>query len=115
MDATTAPERLDDGDALATFVDDDPALVEFYTAGCPKCRAMEPVLGNVARATGVAVGLVDPGDDPALLERFDVRSVPVLVLFAGGEPVATTADGFLGTEAVVAFVETNAPGSVASR
>jgi len=76
---------------------------------------MEPVLGNVARAAGVAVGLVNPGDDLALLERFDVRSVPTLVLFAGGEPVATTADGFLGTGVVVEFVETNAPGNVASR
>ena len=113
MDATAGPQRLADGDALAAFVEDhDLALVQLHTAGCPKCRAMEPVLSNVARATTAAVGLVDLGDDPGLVERFDVRSVPTLVRFADGEAIATTADGSQGTEAVVAFPERNAPGRV---
>ena len=40
------------------------------------------------------------------------ESVPTLVRSAGGEAVAATADGFQGTEAVVAFLERNAPGRV---
>lgn len=116
MDATTGPTRLEDGDALARFVDDNAvALVEFYTSGCPKCQAMEPVLGNVARATDAAVGLVNPGDDLGLLEQFDVRSVPTLRLFVDGDLVATTAEGFQGTADVVEFLEANTPESVAGR
>ena len=42
------------------------------------------------------------------------ESVPTLVRFADGEAVATVADGFQGTEAVVAFPERNAPGRVES-
>ena len=41
-----------------------------------------------------------------------MRSVPTLVCFADGEAIATTADGFQGTEAVVALLERNAPGRV---
>ena len=109
MDATPAPTRLEDGNALGTFVaDHDLALVEFYTEGCPKCGAMEPVLGNVARATDAAVGLVNPGEDLSLLERFEVTSVPTLVFFVDGEAVASTAEGFLGTEEVVESLQEHA-------
>lgn len=106
MDPEVRPTRLEDGAALDAFVaEHDPALVEFYTKGCSLCQAMEPVLGNVARATDVAVGLVNPGDDVPLVERFDVRSVPTLVLFRDGEEVARKAEGFQGAEAVVDFLE----------
>ena len=110
MDPAVRPTRLEDGDDLEAFVaDHDVALVEFYTKGCSMCQAMEPVLGNVARATDVAVGLVNPGEDVPLVERFDVRSVPTLVLFRDGEEVARRAEGFQGAGSVVAFLEEHAP------
>ena len=109
-DTTARPSHLADADALDAFVaDHDVALVEFYTEGCSKCAAMEPVLGNVARATDVAVGLVNPRDDPVLVERFEVASVPLLVVFVDGDPVARRAEGFQGTDAVVSFVDANRP------
>lgn len=110
MDPEACPRRLEDGAALESFVDEhDVALVEFYTSGCSMCTAMEPVLGNVARATDVAVGMVNPGDDVELVERFDLQSVPTLVLFRDGEELARMAQGFRGTDAVVSFLEANAP------
>jgi thioredoxin-like negative regulator of GroEL len=109
----TRPTRLADADVLNAFLaDNEFALVEFYTAGCAMCAAMEPVLGNVARALnddGVAVGLVNPRDDPPLVERFAVTSVPALVLFRDGQEVARRAEGFQGAEAVVEFVVDHAP------
>ncbi|SDQ98124.1 thioredoxin family protein [Natronobacterium texcoconense] len=108
------PVRLEDSEDLERFVTDhDVALVELYTSGCPKCQSMEPVLGNVARSTDIPVGLANPGDDPELLEAFEVRSVPMLVLFRDGEPVGEVADGFLGGDAVVSFIEDHAPEAVA--
>jgi thioredoxin 1 len=100
------PVDLDDAAALDAFVaDTDLALVEFYTDGCTICESMEPVLGNVARATDAAVALVNPRDDPPLVERFDVRSVPLLVLFVDGEPVARRAEGFVGTGELVDWID----------
>lgn len=99
------PTSLDDADALDAFVDDaDAALVEFYTDGCGICASMEPVLGNVARALDVDVALINPRDDPPLVERFDVRSVPLFVLFVDGEPVARRAEGFIPGEELAAWV-----------
>lgn len=100
------PRRVDDGDELeAVVASNDLVLAEFYTNGCALCRAIEPVLGNVARATDATVAMVNPGDDLALVSEYDVRSVPTLLLFEDGEWVARMADGFRGTEAVVEFVE----------
>ena len=112
-DSTARPIRLEDGADLDRFVDaHEVALVEFYTSGCPKCQAMEPVLGNVARSTAVSIGMVNPGDDLSLVDRFDIESVPALVLFRDGDPVAHVADGFLGGDEVVAFLEEHVPAAV---
>lgn len=104
-DSENRPVQLADAAELDAFVaDHDRVLVEFYTDGCTRCQSMEPVLGNVARATGVPVGLVNPRDDPPLVDRFRVQSVPLLVLFADGEPVSRKAEGFVGAEELEAFV-----------
>ncbi|WP_254765068.1 thioredoxin family protein [Natrinema marinum] len=113
MTATDRPTRLATGDDLDAFVDShDVALVEFYTSGCAMCQAMEPVLGNVARATAVAIGMVNPGDDIGLVDRFDVRSVPTLVLFEDGDETARLAEGFQGGDAVTDFLADHVPTAV---
>ena len=113
MEATTRPTGLDDGAALDDFLErNDVALVEFYTSGCTMCQAMEPVLGNVARATGVPVGTINPGDDIGLVDRFDISSVPTLILFRDGEEIARRAEGFLGADEVVGFLEEHVPDAV---
>ncbi|MFB6164248.1 MAG: thioredoxin family protein [Haloarculaceae archaeon] len=103
---TDRPVALADAAALDDLVTaHDRVLVEFYTEGCGICASMEPVLGIVARSTDAVVATVNPRDDPPLVERFDVRSVPLFVLFADGEPVARRAEGFVGADDLLAFVE----------
>jgi thioredoxin-like negative regulator of GroEL len=110
------PARLADEDDLDTFISEsDVALVEFYTEGCGICRSMEPVLGNLARELDAAVGLINPRDDPPLVERFDVRSVPLFVLFVGGSPVARRADGFVSGDDLAAWISENATDSATDR
>lgn len=102
------PVRLADAGELDELVaTEELVLVEFFTDGCGICASMEPVLGNVARESDAVVALVNPRDDPPLVADYDVRSVPLLVLFEDGTPVARLADGFQGTEAVLSFVEAN--------
>lgn len=110
-----SPLQLADESDLDALIERDPlVLVEFYTEGCGMCASMEPVLGGVATASDATVAQCNPRDDPPLVSRFDVRSVPLLVLFVDGEPVARQADGFLGVDDVLAFVEDHA-GPVTSR
>jgi len=99
------PIHVETADELDAVVDEhDRVLVEFYTEGCGACTAMEPVLGVVARETGVPVVLVNPRDDPALIETYDIQSVPTLVSFEDGEAVGRLAEGFVGAERVIEFL-----------
>lgn len=103
---TNRPTRLSDEAELEEFLSKaDVALVEFYTDGCGICQSMEPVLGNLARALDVRVGLVNPRNDPPLIERFDVRSVPLFVLFVDGEPVGRLAEGFVSGDELTEWID----------
>ncbi|MFC7194779.1 hypothetical protein ACFQL4_09130 [Halosimplex aquaticum] len=46
----------------------------------------------------------EPRDDPVLVEEYDVRSVPKLLLFVDGELAGTREEGVLSVEDVQAFV-----------
>ena len=99
------PTELADERALEAFVSEsDAALVEFYSEGCGICGSMEPVLGNLARELDARVGYINPRDDPPLVERFDVRSVPLFVCFVDGDPVARRAEGFINGDDLAAWV-----------
>ena len=100
------PVHLEDESALDALVaDEDVVLVEFYTEGCTICQSMEPVLGVVASDIDGTVALVNPRDDPVLIERFSVQSVPLFVCFVDGNPVDRRAEGFIGADDLVSWVE----------
>ncbi|MDS0299185.1 thioredoxin family protein [Halogeometricum sp. S1BR25-6] len=105
-DAPNRPVTVESEAELDALVaGNDLVLVDFYTKGCTLCQSIEPVLGNVARAhEDLTVALCNPRDDIGLVDRFDIRSVPTLVLFEDGERVGTLAEGFQGGAAIDEFV-----------
>jgi thioredoxin 1 len=109
FDADSPPSRptdLPDGDALDAFVDAyERVLVQFYTDGCGICASMEPVLDAVAHNTDAVVATINPRDDPPLVERFQISSVPTEVVFVDGEPVDRLSEGFVSADDLTAFVE----------
>ncbi|KTG08475.1 thioredoxin [Haloprofundus marisrubri] len=109
------PIRLSSGEELDDLVaTDDLVLVDFYTKGCTLCQSIKPVVGNVARATDVTVAMLNPRDDLDLVERFNIRSVPTLLLFEDGELVGRLAEGFQGTDAILGFVEEHTEKSISA-
>lgn len=100
------PVSLADGGELDALLDSHRVvLLELYTDGCGICASMEPILTNVARTTDAVVATLNPRDDPPLLERFDVQSVPTFVCFVDGQPVARRADGFVAHDELVLWIE----------
>lgn len=105
------PVRLADRDELLALLEShSPVLVDFYTKGCTLCQSIEPVLGNVARATGITVGMINPRVDLDLVDEYAIRSVPTLIVFEGGEEVGRLAEGFQGTDSVVGFINSHVTG-----
>ena len=62
-------------------------LVDFWAAWCGPCRAVAPVLEDLARSSGGTVTLakVNVDDNPALAARHGIRSIPTILLVKDGK------------------------------
>lgn len=68
-----------------------PVLVDLFAAWCGPCRALAPVLETLAEARPeLRIGKVDVDAQPELAARFDVLTVPTLLLFRSGRLLRRT-------------------------
>jgi thioredoxin 1 len=66
-------------------------LVDFWAPWCGPCKTLAPELERLAAAhPDVEVVKVNIDEEPALAARFDVMSIPTVIHFAHGQPVAKT-------------------------
>ncbi len=64
-------------------------LVDFWATWCPPCRIQGPIVKELAREIGgkAIVSKLDVDDHGQVAARFQVRSIPTLIIFKDGEPV----------------------------
>lgn len=66
-----------------------PVLVDFWAPWCLPCQMMAPVLEELAKdyEEKLIIGKVDVDANPKTAQKFNVMSIPTLIIFKNGKPV----------------------------
>ena len=64
-------------------------LVDFYADWCGPCRMMSPVIDSIAEELGenIKVGKVNVDDNQDLAIKYNVMSIPTIIIFKNGMPM----------------------------
>lgn len=80
-------------------------LVDFFATWCGPCKMLAPVLDEVEKeAENVKILKVDVDKFPELASKFNVMSIPTLVLLKN-EEVVKISNGFMPKPAVLKFID----------
>ncbi len=84
---STEPFHVTDSNFEQTIKDNKVVLVDFWANWCGPCRALAPTISELAKEYSgkVLIGKLDVDENPATAEKFQVFSIPTMILFKDGQ------------------------------
>ncbi len=80
-------------------------LVDFYASWCAPCKAMSPVIAEIAEENpDIVVGKVNVDEQPGISFKYGISSIPTLIVFRNGE-IVNAAVGLRSKEQIIEMLK----------
>ena len=83
------------------------ALVDFWAPWCGPCRMLGPIIEELADeldSDDIIIGKVDVDENPSLAEKYDVNTIPTVIIFKDGVEVNRSI-GFIPKEKLLDLIK----------
>ncbi len=82
-------KQVNDAEFDSVISSEQPSLVDFWAPWCGPCKAIGPVVEDLAEEYDgkVTILKMNVDDNPATPGKFGIRAIPTLILFKSGEVV----------------------------
>ena len=86
---STEPLHITDANFEQTIKNNKLVLIDFWATWCGPCRALAPTITELAKEYSgkVLVGKLDVDANPNTAERFQVFSIPTMIVFKDGQEI----------------------------
>ena len=83
---STEPCHVTDANFDETIKKNKVVLIDFWANWCGPCRALAPTIQELAKEYSgkILIGKLDVDENPATAERFQVFSIPTMIVFKNG-------------------------------
>ncbi len=96
----------DDSFSTDVLESDKPVLVDYWAEWCGPCKMIAPILEDISKDYDgrLQVAKMDVDKNPDVPAKFNIRGIPTLMLFKGGN-IAATKVGALSKAQLTAFID----------
>ncbi len=85
-----------------------PVLIDFWAEWCGPCKEISPILEEISNEIGGKIKILklNIDENPNIPNKYAVQSIPTLIIFKNGEPIATKIGSAVKSE-LLKWIETS--------